>query len=132
MRRLTIHKNWLLAIALIVIAAATVATAVLSTPPLSNTQVIYEDTGTAIGTTADGTIVSSKPVSPTFAAGRLNLNTASAEQLTTLRGIGTVLAERIVAYREQHGAFHSVDELGEVKGIGEGKLAALRNQVTVE
>ena len=64
--------------------------------------------------------------------GPLDLNRATAQELTTLPGIGEVLAQRIVDYREAHGPFRSVDELIAVEGIGEGKLEKLRELVTVE
>ena len=57
---------------------------------------------------------------------------ATAQELTTLPGIGEVLAQRIVDYREAHGSFQSVEELIAVEGIGEGKLEKLRELVTVE
>jgi competence protein ComEA len=50
-------------------------------------------------------------------AGKVNINTASAEQLTTLPGVGAKLAARIVEYRQKSGAFKSVQELMNVKGI---------------
>ena len=62
---------------------------------------------------------------------RVNLNSASAQELTSLRGIGDKTAEAIVAYRESHGPFKSVEQLVEVKGIGEKLMASLREQVTV-
>lgn len=61
----------------------------------------------------------------------LNLNTASAEELEALPGIGPALARSIVEYREEHGPFASVDELTAVSGIGEAKLEAIRADVTV-
>jgi competence protein ComEA len=61
----------------------------------------------------------------------LDLNTASAEQLDQLDGIGPGMAASILKYREQHGGFGSVEELGEVPGIGEKRLASLREQVRV-
>jgi competence protein ComEA len=61
----------------------------------------------------------------------LDLNTASAEQLDQLDGIGPGMAAAILKYREQHGGFGSVEELGEVPGIGEKRLASLREQVRV-
>ncbi len=62
----------------------------------------------------------------------IDLNTASVEQLTTVPGIGEATASKIVEYRSKIGKFESVDELIEVKGIGEKKLEVLRNYFTVE
>ncbi|MBW3649299.1 MAG: helix-hairpin-helix domain-containing protein [Actinobacteria bacterium] len=64
-------------------------------------------------------------------AGPLDLNTATADQLDALPGIGPATAEAIIAYRKEHGRFRSIDELLEVRGIGEAKLAALRSKVRV-
>ena len=61
----------------------------------------------------------------------LNLNTATLEQLDELPGVGPVLAQRILDYRTQHGAFRSVDQLRDVGGIGEAKFADLRALVVV-
>jgi competence protein ComEA len=61
----------------------------------------------------------------------LNLNQATAEQLDTLDGIGPGLAAKILAFREEHGGFGSVDELDQVPGIGATRLEALRELVTV-
>ncbi len=63
--------------------------------------------------------------------GPVNLNTATAEQLDTLPGVGPVLAARIVEYRDRHGGFGTVDELREVAGIGDATFAELRSLVTV-
>ena len=64
-------------------------------------------------------------------AGPLNLNTATAEQLEELPGVGPATAQAIIEYRKEHGPFRSVDDLLEVRGIGEAKLAALRSKVRV-
>ena len=61
----------------------------------------------------------------------LDLNLATVEELSTLPGIGEELAGRIVAYRAENGRFESVEELMNVSGIGEGKLAALEGRVCV-
>lgn len=63
--------------------------------------------------------------------GRLNINTATSAQLEELPGVGAVLAERIVAYRDAHGPFTSVDQLTDVEGIGPSLLEKLRPLVTV-
>ena len=61
----------------------------------------------------------------------ININTASSEQLQTLPGIGPVIADRIVAYRSEFGLFESVGELMNVSGIGEKKLEAIWDFVTI-
>lgn len=63
---------------------------------------------------------------------RVNVNTASEELLVTLPGIGPVLARRIIAYREEHGHFATLEDLLQVSGIGEKKLAALEDLIRVE
>ena len=65
------------------------------------------------------------------ASGPVNLNTATADELDTLPGVGPATAAAIIAHREQHGPFASVDDLGDVRGIGPTKLEALRGLVTV-
>ena len=62
---------------------------------------------------------------------RININTADAATLDRLPGIGPVLAGRIIAYRQANGFFRTVDEITAVRGIGEGKLAKLRDLATV-
>jgi competence protein ComEA len=61
----------------------------------------------------------------------INVNTATLDQLESLPGIGPSLGQRIIDYREQHGPFASVDDLLNVSGIGDQRLADLRPLVTV-
>lgn len=61
----------------------------------------------------------------------VNINKASAEELDAIRGIGPVLAERIVKYREQNGAFKTVEDLSKVHGINGSKFQKIKAQVTV-
>ena len=63
--------------------------------------------------------------------GPLSINRASVEDLQGLPGVGPVLAERIVAYRDQNGPFNQVEDLLDVSGIGEAKLASLRDLIRV-
>lgn len=60
---------------------------------------------------------------------QISLATATLEEFEALDGIGPALARRIVEYREAHGGFRSVDELAQVDGIGEKRLAALKTAV---
>jgi competence protein ComEA len=62
-------------------------------------------------------------------AGPIHLNTATVEQLDELPGVGPVTAQKIVDYREQHGAFSSVDDLDAIPGIGPARLEQLRELV---
>ena len=61
----------------------------------------------------------------------VDINAATAAELETLPGIGAVMAERIIAWRTQHGRFASVTQLEQVSGIGPSKYAALAGRVTV-
>ena len=63
--------------------------------------------------------------------GRININTASRSELTDLPGIGDVLSGRIVDYRNQHGAFASIEDIRNVSGIGEKRFEAIRDKITV-
>lgn len=78
------------------------------------------------GGTVPGSTGGSTPA-PTL----VNVNTAAAEELETLPGIGEVLAQAIISYRDEHGPFTSVDELEEVSGIGPATLEEIRDLVTV-
>jgi len=59
----------------------------------------------------------------------VSLNSATAEQLDTLDGVGPATAAKILDWRRQHGGFRSIDDLGEIPGIGPKRLAALRTKV---
>jgi len=61
----------------------------------------------------------------------LNLNTATLEQLDTLSGVGPTTAQKILEFREERGGFGSIEELGEIPGIGEKRLATLREEATL-
>jgi competence protein ComEA len=62
----------------------------------------------------------------------VNINTAAVAQLVELPGVGKATAERIIAYRTEHGPLQSVDDLVKVKGIGQKTLEKMRKMITVE
>ena len=66
-----------------------------------------------------------------FAADKININTASADELQLLNGVGPSTANAIVEYREQNRAFANVEDLANIKGIGEKKVANIAENVTV-
>ncbi|NUT37196.1 MAG: ComEA family DNA-binding protein [Hamadaea sp.] len=68
---------------------------------------------------------------PGGGAGKVSLNTATVAQLDALPGVGPVLAERIVAYRDRKGGFRSIGELRQVEGIGDAKFEQLKDLVTL-
>lgn len=63
---------------------------------------------------------------------RININTASVEELETLPGIGKAFAERIIAHREKYGPFRKPEHLLIVRGISDKRYRALRGLITVE
>jgi competence protein ComEA len=76
-----------------------------------------------------GVAAASPPAAGSSPSAPLDLNTATAEQLDALPGIGPVTAQKILDYRQAHGPFHSVAELEGVPGIGAGRLAQLKGLV---
>jgi competence protein ComEA len=93
----------------------------LAAPVLAGDQVVVPGPGDAAVTAP----------APGASDGPISLNRADATQLQNLPGVGPVLAERIIAYREVNGPFQTVEDLLDVPGIGEAKLAAMRDLVSV-
>jgi competence protein ComEA len=94
----------------------------LAAPVADGQQVLVPTRSSSAAPTGEG-VASAAPTGP------LHLNTATLEQLDELPGVGPVTAEKILTYREEHGAFQSVDELDAVPGIGPARLEELRQLV---
>ena len=97
---------------------------------LQDGQKIYVPTkgevaGAETGTAAAGSGGTETPT------GKININTATAEQLDTLPGIGPAYAGRIIDYRTTHGGFKSIEEIQEVTGIGPKTFEKLKDQITI-
>jgi competence protein ComEA len=84
-----------------------------------------------VGETVPPAIQLAPPDEATTPSEPVNINTATAAQLDVLPGVGPTTAAAIVAHRDQHGPFQTIDQLGDVRGIGPAKLDALRGLVTV-
>ncbi len=89
----------------------------LAAPVVDGMQLFVPTTGSETGSVG----------SARTADGKIDLNRASAEELAELPGVGAVLAGRISDHRDENGPFGSVEDLLDVSGIGEGKLAAIRD-----
>lgn len=68
---------------------------------------------------------------PSGGDGRININNATRSELMDLPGIGSVLAERIVNYRQQNGSFSRIEDIRNVSGIGEKRFEAIQDRITV-
>lgn len=73
----------------------------------------------AVNTKEDGT------------GGKVNLNTASKEEIMTLSGIGEVKADSIIRYRKEHGGFQSVEDIKKIEGIKDGVFSKIKDQITI-
>jgi competence protein ComEA len=94
----------------------------LAAPVADGQQVLVPARGSPASTVAAGTSASAS-------GGPVSLSTASAEQLDALPGVGPVTAQKIVAYRQQHGPFTSVEGLDAISGIGPSRIADLKGLV---
>lgn len=105
----------------------------LAAPLQDGTQIVVPPKAAAAASAAGvvGAAGAAAGVPGSAAQTPVNLNTATAEQLDTLDGVGPATAQKILEYRQQHGGFRTVDDLGQVPGIGPKKLAALRGKVQV-
>ena len=74
----------------------------------------------------------SAPSSSSQEGGKVNINTATAEKLDTLPGVGPSIAQRIIDYRTTNGPFQSIEDIKNVKGIGDATFEKLKDKITVQ
>lgn len=86
---------------------------------------------TPLPTVSRGGMVAEVSGNDPLVDGKININTAGLSELTSLPGIGEVLALRIISYREENGNFSNIYEITKVEGIGEGKLSKIIDLITV-
>jgi competence protein ComEA len=104
-------------------AKAQVGAVNLAAPVADGEQVVVPGRGAA------GVVSASPPTAGSSPSAPLDLNSATLEQLENLPGVGPVTAQKILDYRQQHGAFHAVAELEGVPGIGPAHMAQLKGLV---
>jgi competence ComEA-like helix-hairpin-helix protein len=115
---------FIITMSLFAIACVAVTVFTIRNEPQYVQIVASQTTAAADGHAADG--------SPFDDTEKLNINTATLEELQTLSGIGEVIAARIIAYREEHGGFLYIEEIMEVSGIGETMFEDLRELIAVD
>lgn len=120
--------NVLLGIAFILLAGVILYNVFTAEPSLGPSEA---SSTSALSTTSSVTETVTTMPEVTLTNAKVNINTASAEELMSLSGIGPTKAQAIVDYRTNFGNFTSIDQLTSVSGIGEKTLAKIRDDITV-
>ncbi len=120
--------NVLLGIAFILLAGVILYNVFMAEPSVNPNEV---PSTSAVSTTSNVTEADLTVANVTQSSAKVNINTASAEELMSLSGIGPTKAQAIVDYRTNFGNFTSIDQLTNVSGIGEKTLAKIRDDITV-
>jgi len=93
---------------------------------------IYNENGEEINKNIDNYVEVMYSSSSGSVSGKININTANATMLQTLSGIGPVLSERIIEYRNHNGFFGVIDDIKDVSGIGEKKFEGIKDLICVQ
>ena len=120
--------NVLLGLAFILLAGVILYNVFTAEPSLEPSEA---SSTSALSTTSSVTETVTTMPEVTLTNAKVNINTASAEELMSLSGIGPTKAQAIVDYRTNFGNFTSIDQLTSVSGIGEKTLAKIRDDITV-
>ena len=120
--------NVLLGIAFILLAGVILYNVFTAEPSLEPSEA---SSTSALSTTSSVTETVTTMPEVALTNAKVNINTASAEELMSLSGIGPTKAQAIVDYRTNFGNFTSIDQLTSVSGIGEKTLAKIRDDITV-
>ena len=92
----------------------------------------YSETGEEVNANTYNHTAGVYSSSPVSTSAKININTANANMLQTLPGIGPVLSERIIEYRNQNGLFGVIDDIKDVSGIGEKKFEGIKDLICVQ
>lgn len=92
----------------------------------------YSEAGEEIITNTSNYVASEYSSSPVSTSAKININTANANMLQALPGIGPVLSERIIEYRNQNGLFGVIDDITDVSGIAEKKYEGIKDLICVQ
>lgn len=113
------------------VAGASTAPSKNSSKPVPDSKPIPATSAPSPAPAPSQTTPSSSSSKPALPASPININSASAYELTALPGIGTATAQKIIDYRSSNGGYKTIEEIKNVKGIGDATFNKIKNNITV-